>query len=252
MRVIHRRWFSVASLLILWSLASRAKAQLLPFPIPVLDASRVAQLVEQLRQMAQLYSQLSTGLNALENAAKRLGGGRLVDDILLGHYSLAGDLQTIGYHLETVNRQFERVFPTEEAVRNTRPSDVAELSRGWDREIDQSSLAAARAQTTLSTIETNTRSVQAILERSQRAEQGDQGSQLAKLQALVQMIGVLNSDIGTLAATLATTERVNAALAGSEVSEARITAERRRRLLRGHGRRSRAPGGLDRRFLQER
>ena len=54
----------------------------------------------------------------------------------------------------------------------------------------------------MSTIDRNTRSVSAILERSKTSTEDDRGSQLAKLQAVVQMLGVLNSDLTTLAKLL--------------------------------------------------
>ena len=220
--------------------------------VPVFDLGRFTQMIQQLQELARLRRQLEAGLSALQDASRRLGEGRPVVDILLDYRSIMNDVNSIGYHIDTVTRQFYRVFPDARAVRNTRPGDVRDLSRGWDHEIHQSSLAASRAQTTLSTIETNTAAVQDVLGRSERGVgRSARGSHLAKLQALVQMIRVVNSDLGALATTLAATERVNAALAGADATEQEVITERRRRLLIGYTRRSRA-GGLDRRFLRSR
>lgn len=243
----RRYWLGAGALVALafWR-PRRAEA----WVFPVYDPGRFAEMLQLLEQVKSLRNALTDGLRQLQNAATHFGGGNLVQDILIGHRNLTADLDAISYHIETVSTQFERVFPDEQAARNTPPSDVAELKSGWDREIHQSALAASRAQSSLATIERNTASARQILERSQTTTQNGEGSQLAKLQAVVQMLGVINSDLTTLATAIATTERVNASLGGTDASEYDVAQERSRRLREGYAKPAQNIPEIDSRFLR--
>lgn len=247
MKVRFRRHVLAAPLVLLAAVtvpASPARA------FPVFDGSRFAALINSLTEMANLYEALQGTLSRLERAGKTLGSGRLLDGTLLVHRQLTSDVRTIGYRLQTVSDQYNRVFPTEEAIQNTTPAESAALARGWNQEIHQASLVAARSQTTLSQLEANTRSTAEIVRRAAETEDGGEGSHLAKLQALVQIIGVLNSDLQNLSTALAATERVNTSIAASQASSRALAAERSRRTMRNYSRPSRSRG-LDRRFLGE-
>lgn len=204
--------------------------------IPVFDGSRWIAMFWMLKDVEQLTTSIWGALTQVQNAAVGLGGGNLVDDILIGHRNLTADLDAINYSVETITTQFKAVFPTEEAAQNISPSDANELRSGWNREIHQSALAASRAQTALSRIEENSRSAVNILERSKTSvDDSGEGSRLAKLQALVQMLGIINSDLTTLASTIATTERVNASVAAAEVSDEALEDARAERMMRDYG-----------------
>jgi conjugal transfer/entry exclusion protein len=202
--------------------------------VPVIDLSRWLKMYLMLEDVKHLTEQVSASLTHLQNAAATLGGGNLVDDILIGQRYLTADLHSISYSIDTVTTQFETVFPSQQAAADIAPSDVEALRSNWDGEIQESGLAAARAQSALSRIETNTQSAIAVLERSQATTGGtsDEGSQLAKLQALVQMLGIINSDLTTLATTLAASERVNADVAASEASDQDLETAKAERMLR--------------------
>ena len=91
-----------------------------------------------------------------------------------------------------------------------------------------------------------------ILERSKATTGGtsDEGSQLAKLQALVQMLGIINSDLTTLATTLATSERINADVAAAEASDQDLEAAKAQRMLRDFNTHQPIPE-IDPRLLRE-
>lgn len=236
----RRLWLAGAATAAL-SLALRtARAQ-----FAVYDSGRFVAMVDQLRKAADVFHQLSAGANQLESAARRLPtSARSAEDILLGIRSLTSDVNAIGYRIETVTRQYHALFPDEAAVRDTDPRDMAELSERWDQEIHLSSLAAARSQTTLSSIDANTRSARSVL-----ASSSTESSVVAQMQALVQMIEVINSDLATLATTLNATERVNSSLAATESSSREVADERRRRLLDAYDTRP-EPQGIDDQFLR--
>lgn len=238
---LRRQWFSAAAAAIGVALFTRRSAA----QIPVFDGGHFTSMLEQLRETANLLTQLESGASQLEQAARALPGStRSFDDILLGARRLTGDLNAISYDMNTVTQQFHRVYPDEAAVQKTTPAERATLAQGWDQQTQLAALAAARSQTTLSTIDTNTNSARDILSRS-----SDQSSAVAQLQALVQMIQVINSDLGNLATTLDATGRVNASLAGTQASSREVAEERRRRQLSNYDAQRSSPG-IDAQFLQ--
>jgi hypothetical protein len=199
-------------------------------------------MYEMLKDVERVTGSLFSGLQHLQNAATSLGDGNLVDDILLGQRRLTADISAISYNIETVTTQFEQVFPNQAQAANISPTEASVLRGSWDQEIHQSGLAASRSQSALATLERNTASAQAILERSKATTGGtnDEGSQLAKLQALVQMLGVINSDLTTLATTIAVTERVNASVAAAETSDEELERARAERMMRDYA----TPSGI--------
>ena len=225
----RRSWLGAAAALgALVTLGRPAKA----WVIPVEDVARFAEMVEQLRQAERLFNQLQAGVGALENAARRLTALPQSPDEFFRYFrTLKSTSNTIGYRIDTISRQYKRIFPDEAAIRNTPAKDVRELSESWDNEIYLSSLDAQRTQSSLKTIEANTRTSSELLQASNGSS-----SAVAQLQALVRMIEVINSDLEQLSATLATTERVNASLAASDASSLDVVVERRRRLLEGYSR----------------
>lgn len=237
----RRKWLAAAATAALALIVHPAGAQ-----IPVYDPSRYLSMVRQLQKAAQVFQQLSSGAQFLQNAARKLPTSfRSAEDILLGVRTLTSDVNAIGYRIDTVSRQFHSLFPDEAAVHDTDPRDTAELSERWDREIHMSALAAERSQTTLSRIDANTRSARELVQSSSNDD-----SVVAQLQALVKMIEIINSDLATLATTINATERVNSTLAATQVSSREVEEERRRRLLRAYDARP-AAAGIDDAFLQD-
>lgn len=247
MERIERRHLVAGALAIVLCARSRPASA---WVIPVEDVTRWWAMFEMLKGVKDITGQVSASLQHVQNAAAGLGGGNLVDDILLGYRRLTADISAVDYRIDTITRQFETVFPSKEAATHVAPSDVEGLREGWNREIHQSGLAAARAQAALSTVERNTASAQAILERSKASTGGanDEGSRLAKLQAVVQMLGVLNSDLANLATVIATTERVNASVAAAAASDEDLEAAKAERMMRDYTKTETIPD-VDQRLL---
>jgi conjugal transfer/entry exclusion protein len=232
---LTKRHLLASALALVIAIRPEPAPALLP-PIPVFDVARWGDMYLMLKEVEKITAKVRAAQAHIENAAASLGGGNLVDDILSGHRYLTSDIRSISYSIDTVTTQFETLFPNQEAAAHVDPSDVPALQSSWDQEIQQSGLAAARAQTALSRIDSNTRSAMAILERSKATTGGtsDEGSKLAKLQALVQMLGIVNSDLTTLATTLAASERVNSEVAAAEASEQALGDAQVERMLRDY------------------
>jgi P-type conjugative transfer protein TrbJ len=230
--VLRRCWLGALGTFGALAIFSRPAAAWFPIVIPVEDVTRFVQMIEQLRQAANLVTQLERGVSALQNASQRLTDLPQSPEEALRYYrDLSSDLNTIGYRIDTITRQYHRIFPDEAAIKNTSAKDARDMSESWDREIYLSSLAAHRSQSSLKSIEGNTRTTAQLLERSNGSS-----SAVAQLQALVRMIGVINSDLELLSVTIAATERVNSSLAAHDASSRDVVAERRRRLLEDYAR----------------
>jgi hypothetical protein len=217
----------------------------------VFDPGMFTNLQLELNNMIQIGKNLEAQLTALRQAAQQLGHGNLLDDIVLGERLIRSNTQQISYSIDTVSRQYHRVFPNETAIKDTSSADRAAVGRGWQNELHQSALAAERSQTTLARLDSNTRAAQSLLERSQASGEPGQGSQLAALQAVVQMLGVINSDTATLATSIAATERVNTLATTGQVTDDAGVAERRRQLLQRYDRNESIPD-VDSRVLAPR
>jgi hypothetical protein len=217
----------------------------------VTDPAMLLSLKSELDQMIAIGKNLEGQLDALRQAAQQLGRGNLLDDIVLSERLIRSNTQQINYSIETVSRQYHRVFPNEAAIKDTSSADRTAVGRGWQNELHQSALAAERSQTTLARLDSNTRAAQSLLDRSQASGEPGQGSQLAALQAVVQMLGVINSDVATLATTIAATERVNTLATTGQVTDDAGAAERRRQLLQRYDRSESIPD-VDSRVLAPR
>lgn len=254
MQVQRKKWCSYAAVAFALLAAENpapVRAQL-PILVPVYDQFRWFDMYYMLIDVRKLTGQVGAALRHVRNAAVSLGGGNLVDDILIAERYLTADIGSISYGIDTVTTQFETVFPNHDAATRLPPSDVVAVRRGWDDEIHGSAMAAARAQTALSRMDTNTRAALDILQRSQATtgDAADEGSALAKLQALVQMLGIINSDLTTLATTLTAAERVNVDMVAAETSDNELQAAEAQRMLRDSDARQTIPE-IDPRILRD-
>lgn len=240
-------WFSRWGLLVAVACVLTHSGQSAAFS--VFDYSRFVAMYQQLQEVGRLVTQVRTSERLIRNSATRLRSGQILQDPLYGIQRLAADVRIIGYRFDTISQQYHHLFPDEQAVRNTTPEEVQLMASSWDTEIQQSALVAARAQTTVSQLDSSARASEALLAAAQNATEDDQGSKLAALQALVKMLAVVNDDLGRLGSVLASTERVNAALAATEGASERAVEERHRRLKESYLEGTGSVPEVDRRFL---
>ncbi len=138
--------------------------------------------------------------------------------------SLTSDINTMGYRMNQVNAQFQKLFPSSYAGT---PSSAFQANRAaWHNEILGASMVAARSQGSLSTLQDNTDQATLIL-----AQSGGSDSIVAQLQAVDQMLGVMVSQNNTIIQSLTTTGRVLADVAAANASEHLLSDERTQRDL---------------------
>jgi conjugal transfer/entry exclusion protein len=148
----------------------------------------------------------------------------LVDDLSLGYDALTSGIQSVGYTLASVNARFQKEFPSN--LSKVPFAQFDGLYGQWQNEILAASQVAERAQTTLSRLASDAASAHAVLAHSAAA-----AGEVGQLQSVVQMLGLMQSQNGTLIQTLATTGRVLASTAASSASERQLSREKKKRNL---------------------
>lgn len=248
--MIRRKYLRRATTTVLALLA-------IPFLLPasaqaltVEDVAGIGQVVDHIQETMRHVSTTRSQVEQLRASARQLDprSYRNVQNLLSGNdvnlLALLRDVESMGYTLDRVNQRFQRLFPSEQAARNMRPRDFRANSREMNREIHESALVAARAQTTLRTIEQNNVEARNIISRSE-----SNGSQVAQLQSALQMLALIHQNLVSITQTISTAGRVSSNIAARDVTDRRVERERQVRLLRGYGGRERAPQ-IDSRFLQ--
>lgn len=183
-------------------------------------------LGEQLTQLKIQVDALNTMLSQLDPASANAVLG-LINDTTFNYQSLVGDIQSLGYTLQAVNADFASTFPTDYS--KTPASSFAPIYDEWQAQIWSSALVAARTQGVLSTIHQNADEAAMVL-----AASASSSGQVAQLQAVVQMLGIVESQNNSLLQSLATTGRVIAMTASTGASDRQLARERKKRNLAGY------------------
>ena len=220
--------------------------------IPVIDTAAIAklalQIAEAIRQIKVMEQQVQMMRDAAKQVAQGSFGGlvELFRLIQVNYEAITRDGSGIGYTLQSVNSQFQRIFPNEEAISNARFRDYESISNGMTNELRSAALVAVRAQSTLSELQTTNAAARDILQQSD-----GNGSQVAQLQLAVQMLAVIQENMRSIVQTINSAGRLTSDMAAAAVTERRVARERRIRLMRNYTRKgSRAV--IDRRFLRSR
>ena len=184
--------------------------------------SQLTQLMNQVQMMQTMLSRLDpASYNALL---------ALITDTQLSYNELVNGVNSIGYTLQGVNADFKTTFPTD--FSKTAIADFDAHYNQWQSQIWSSTLVAARAQSVLSTLRHNANSAASIMASSASAK-----GEVAQLQAVVQMLGVMQSQSNSLIMSLATTGRVIATTASVSASERQLAREKKKRSLQDYTKR---------------
>jgi P-type conjugative transfer protein TrbJ len=190
-------------------------------------------LTQAITEVSTLGSMLTTAMSQLELMKTQLSAldphsfqslFDLVDDLSLGYDALTSGIQSVGYTLASVNRQFQKEFPSN--LSKVPFAQFDSLYGQWQNEILGASEVAERAQTTIAALANDAASAHAILSRSAGAS-----GEVAQLQSVVQMLALMQSQNGTLVQTLATTGRVMTSTAAAGASERQLSREKKKRNL---------------------
>ena len=182
--------------------------------------SNLQQIVSTLQSQTQLLSNLATGQPPDELA--------FAQGILKGtqatYSSIVGNLQTIGYNLESVSGKYDAAYPDQSRYQGMDSNQMSALQSEWRSELLASSQIAARAQTEISDAQTLTEQAKQILQSS-----GSSQGEVAQLQLIVQMLSVVQAQMTMLVHNLTTTGRALVEGGAMTASEHQLAAERKRR-----------------------
>lgn len=194
-------------------------------------ALQTYQLVQNTAQQIQIMqSQLQYQLQTLRSINPASFGGvlALLNQGTLTYAMLQGDLSTIGYTVNSVNRNFNRLFPKSQSQwQSVRYSDFNGYYDNWNNEITTSSQAAVRAQSSISSIDANNRAIQNILTAANSSSTG----QVRQLQLVNQQLALIHTELASLVQNLATVGRVITDWTAASTAEQMMSRERGRRRL---------------------
>jgi conjugal transfer/entry exclusion protein len=227
---IRRRLFAVALMVVLQLPDARqARAQFgedIPFLVGILTQtiSTVADLASMLITLKAQLDAMNTMLSNLDSASFD-SVSSLVSNTDFSLDALSGDVASMGYTLQSVNSQFLTLYGTS-AYAALPITQFDALYGKWEDEVLSSAQVAARAQASLSTLAGTATEAAAILARSQSSD-----GQVAQMQAIVQMLGIMQSQDGAVIQSLTTTGRVLTSTAARTAAERQLSREKKRRHL---------------------
>jgi P-type conjugative transfer protein TrbJ len=221
------------------TVSRRAAAQL-----AVVDHSNLVSNLKTALQTAQLVQTTANQLRVMEaqlqyqienmrtiNPSSISGLLTLLNQTQMTSAMLQGDLSSIGYTINTVNSNFNRLFPkTQRQWQSVRYSDFTPYYDGWHEDLTASSLAAMRAQTAVNTLDANNAAIQRILLSANSSSTGE----IRQLQLVNQQLAVIHSEVAALVQNLATVGRVITDWAQASTSEQMMDRERARRRLENY------------------
>ena len=206
-----------------------ASADLLGFDVSVLG-NILAQSIQTVSTLGDMLTSLQRQLDALTTMLSRLDPQsfqelvQVLENNELSYDQLTGDVTAMGHTLMNVNAEFQKVYASN--YQNVPFDRFDGLYARWQQEILGSAQVAARSQTTLSTLRNNATEARAILSRSALAR-----GEVGQLQAVVQMLGLVESQNNAALQSLTTTGRVLASAAAMSASERQLSRETKQRYL---------------------
>jgi P-type conjugative transfer protein TrbJ len=210
----------------------------------VVDHSNLIQNIKTALQTAQLVTTTANQLQVMEaqlqyqlenlktiNPASISGLLTLINQTQMTFNMLVGDLNSIGYTVNVVNSNFNRLFPkSQNQWQSVRYSDFNGYYDNWHAEITTSSQAAIRAQTAVATIDANNAAMQRLLIAANSSSTGE----IRQLQIANQELALIHAELASLVQNLATLGRVMTDMAAAATGEQEMTRERARRRLQNY------------------
>lgn len=180
-------------------------------------AISTAKTVDNMIQQVELMRQTLATLDPASFAGLR----NLLDRGQLSYAALSQDISTLGFALSDVNSRFDSLFPKDKSAwRNARYADYDDYYAGWNAEITGSAKLAARAQSTVLTVEANNQTVAGILSQS-----GSANGEIRQLQLINQQLALIHARLGDLVQNIATMGRITSTMAAGAAGEKLLLRE---------------------------
>lgn len=195
----------------------------------VATAQTVANTLQQIERMKDQINNQLRSLKTLDPGSWA-SVKTLIDEGTLAYQTLRTDASTIGFAVNDVNRDFDRLFPkSKDEWSQVKYSDYDTYYARWHGEITGSAKTADRAQASLLVVEKNNAQIADILIQSGAAD-----GEVRQLQLVNQQLSLIHGELGALVQQLATVSRVNANMAAAASGEKLLTREAKARRRDGY------------------
>lgn len=209
--------------LCLWSTSFTVRAA-----IAVVDFSNLSQSITQVTHAAtQIQNQIQQ-ISQMAQTLQTLGGSEY-GEISAGltqqvqtMQSTLGNLTQISQSMNTIQSEFDTLFPDQAAWDSYDFSDMGDQLNAWSQEVDNAAIEALKAQAVTQRAALNVQRMNALLTAGQAAE-----GEVRQLQLLNQSMGILSMQMNDTLQLLAANGRVQA-LQAAQQQKAREAARERK------------------------
>jgi P-type conjugative transfer protein TrbJ len=209
----------------------------------VVDAGNIAQsvltvantaktVVNTLQQIEQMKTQIQNQLQTLKSIDPTSFNSvmNLIDQGKLTYAMIRNDVDSLGFSIQEVNRDFDGLFPKDKSKwRSVKYSDYDSYYSRWNAELTASAKAADRAQSRLELVEKNNQAIADILSRAQTAT-----GEVRQLQLINQQLAMIHARLGDLVQNIATMGRIMSNMAASSAGEKLLLREAKLRRRDGY------------------
>jgi uncharacterized protein YukE len=192
--------------------------------------SQGATLVSQLNQLEAQVRYTRQTIEALKDVSSFGDLVAFYHAARFNYDSLVYDVNALTYSAQWVTNDFRRLFPKNQSAWQGVPaSDFGRRYDAWNEELTSSALVASRAQGQIMHIQ----QMSAAAERALKLSQSEAG-EVRQLQAIAQILGVMQSQLGTIIQLISTASRVTSNMAATTAGKEMLLQERKRRRLDGY------------------
>jgi P-type conjugative transfer protein TrbJ len=188
----------------------------------VIDPSNLIENILSVLEQVEANIKLATQIENEIKSLKLLGASAFSDiqNILNGNINDLEDLiaavQGIGYTMDSINTQYDAIFPDNDGWDADKLSNYPAYARDWNNKTTSSIRDAMKAQSVLSRIRDINNNVMSIL-----SEVSGSDGEVRQIQAMNEILGQMSSQLGDITQSLAVTSRMTAtALAVDESHKA--------------------------------
>jgi len=199
-------------------------------------AETVANLYTQIRQLERIFDQGTTLLQNFKNPRDILEFIRFARTLLAQGGLIERNIRLLHFKLMSIDEDRKKVFPELTDV----PTDEFKAkARTWNAALQESSMVAMRAQTSVASLQARLDYAKKLQEDSESAE-----GVVGQLQIMTKMLGLLHADLTALEVNLVYGQRVTATWGGVQSAEQERSAEENQRMLQNYTSRGAQPRKL--------
>lgn len=204
--------------------------------LPVVDYGNLAQSILQVSHaVTQIQNQIQQ-INQMAQTLQTVGGSQYasitsgLNQQLHTMQNTLGSLTQISQSVETIQQEFNQLFPNQAAWDNYDFSRIGTTLDSWSTEINNATQEALTAQAVVQRAAINVGHVNALLSASQQAD-----GEVRQLQLMNQNIAILSQQMNDTLQVLAANGRLQAIQAAQREKSREAARARKSRMMRNLG-----------------